>query len=273
MQVSTNINALIASNALSRSNALIADSVQRLSTGQKLAKDDPSSIGMGSRLKASLGSLSAVNKGLNLGIGALQQMDSGLTEVQNILQNMYQLAVSSSGSDSVITANDRTANNTAYTAYSAQLQALSKMPKLGTTQLLSGTAGTITMNANDATAPDTITAATYTMSTLTSKSLAITSDTLGLAAAAAVKVDIDTVSGYQAAVGANLESLTSQISANSAVMTGLTSAYSTVTSSDMASEVSKLASAQIRQSAASAMFAQSNQMDREVVAYLLKGLN
>ena len=272
MQVSTNINALISSNALSKSNALIADSVQRLSTGQKLAKDDPSSIGMGSRLKASLGSLSVVNKGLNLGIGALQQMDSSLTEVQNILQNMYQLAVSSSGSDSVITANDRTANNTAYTAYSAQLQALSKMPKLGTTQLLSS-AGTITMNANDATAPDTITAATYTMSTLTSKSLAITSDTLGLAAATAVKADIDTVSGYQAAVGANLESLTSQISANSAVMTGLTSAYSTVTSSDMASEVSKLASAQIRQSASSAMFAQSNQMDREVVAYLLKGLN
>jgi flagellin-like hook-associated protein FlgL len=55
-------------------------------------------------------------------------------------------------------------------------------------------------------------------------------------------------------------------------MTGLTSAYSTVTSSDMAAEVSKLASAQIRQSASSAMFAQSNQMDREVAAYLLKGL-
>jgi flagellin len=270
MQVSTNINALISSNALSKSNASIADSVQRLSTGQKLAKDDPSAVGMGSRLKSQLSALSAVNKGLNLGVGALQQMDSSLTEVQNILQNMYQLAVSNSADDSVITTADRTANSTAFTAYSAQLTALSKMPKLGTTQLLSGTAGTITMKANDST--DNITAATYSMASLTS--LALFSSTAGSAAttATAVKADIDTVSGYQAQVGANLESLTSLSSANNAVMTGLTSAYSTVTSSDMASEVSKLASAQIRQSASSAMFAQSNQMDREVAAYLLKGL-
>jgi flagellin len=270
MQVSTNINALISSNALSKSNASIADSVQRLSTGQKLAKDDPSSIGMGSRLKAQLGSLSVVNKGLNLGIGALQQMDSGLTEVQNILQNMYQLAISSSADDSVISTADRTANSTAFVAYAAQLTALSKMPKLGTIQLLSS-ASTITMKANDST--DNITAATYSMANLTSLASTITTAALGTSEAAKVKTDIDTVSGYQAQVGANLESLTSQISANSAVMTGITSAYSTVTSSDMASEVSKLASAQIRQSAASAMFAQSNQMDREVVSYLLKGLN
>lgn len=272
MQVSTNINALISSNALNKSNSSIADSVQRLSTGQKLAKDDPSAVGMGSRLKSQLSALNAVNKGLNLGIGALQQMDSALTEVQNILQNMYQLAVSSSAPDGVMTANDRTANDTAFTAYSAQLQALSKMPKLGTTQLLSGTAGTITMNANDAAAPDTITAATYTMSGLTSKSSSITTAALGTSVAILVKNDIDTVSGYQAQVAANLDSLTALGSGNNAVMTGLTSAYSTVSSSDMASEVSKLASAQIRQSASSAMFAQSNQMDREVAAYLLKGL-
>jgi flagellin len=197
-------------------------------------------------------------------------MDSSLTEVQNILQNMYQLAISSSASDQVITANDRAANNAAFVAYSAQLQALSTMPKLGTTQLLSN-AGTITMNATDG--ADTITAATYTMNTLTSRASTITTAALGTSEAAKVKADIDTVASYQAAVGANLDSLTSQISVNNAVMTGLTSAYSTVTSSDMASEVSKMASAQIRQSAASAMFAQSNQMDREVVSYLLKGLN
>ena len=270
MQVSTNINALISSNALGKSNAAIADSVQRISTGQKLAKDDPSAIGMGARLKAQLGSLSAVNKGLNLGIGALQQMDSSLTEVQNLLQNMYQLAVSSSADDSVITTADRSANSVAFLRYGAQITALAKMPKLGTTQLLSNT-GTITMKVNDGT--DSVTAATYDMTALTSLALPIAADAAaGTTALAAVKVDQATVASAQAAVGANLESLTSQISVNNSVMTGLTSAYSTVTSSDMASEVSKLAAAQIRQSSSSAMFAQSNQMGREVAAYLLKGL-
>ena len=269
MQVNTNINALISSNALSKSNASIADSVQRISTGQKLAKDDPSAIGMGSRLKAQLGSLSAVNKGLNLGIGALQQIDSALTEVQNILQSMQQLAVSSSASDQVITANDRAANSAAFLRYGAQITALAAMPKLGTTQLLNA-AGTITMKANDAAA--TITVATYDSSALTSLLLPVETAANAATALTAVKVDIDAVATQQATVGANLESLTAQVSVNNSVATGLTSAYSTVTSSDMASEVSKLASAQIRQGASSAMFAQANQMDREVAAYLLKGL-
>jgi flagellin len=169
----------------------------------------------------------------------------------------------------VITANDRAANSAAFLAYGAQITALAAMPKLGATQLLNA-AATITMKANDGT--DNITAATYNSAALTSLLLPVETAAHAVTALAAVKVDIDAVATQQATVGANLDSLTSQVSVNNAVMTGLTSAYSTVTSSDMASEVSKLASAQIRQGASSAMFAQSNQMDREVAAYLLKGL-
>jgi flagellin-like hook-associated protein FlgL len=59
---------------------------------------------------------------------------------------------------------------------------------------------------------------------------------------------------------------------NDAVITGATSAYSSITSTDLAKETANLAAAQIRQNAAAAMFAQSNTMSREVVGYLLKGV-
>ena len=271
MQVNTNVNALISANALSLSSSDIANSVQRISTGQKLAQDDPASIGAGARLKAQLGSLSKVNNGLNIGIGALQQMDSALTSVQDILQNMYQLALSSSSTDIVVTDDDRTANDQAYQAYADQITALANMPKSGTTQLLSN-AGTVTLRASDNTTSN-VTFATYALATdVTGLGKSVDTSADATTALAALKVDIATIGKHQAEVGANLASLTSMTSVNSAVMTGLTSAYASVTSVDMASEISKLASAQIRQSSSSAMFAQSNSMTREVVGYLLKGL-
>jgi flagellin len=88
----------------------------------------------------------------------------------------------------------------------------------------------------------------------------------------ALQADMQTIAGYQAEVGAALKTFDSQLSLNNGVTAGLSTAYSQVTSVDLASETAKLASDQIRQNAAAAMFAQSNTMSREVVSYLLKGL-
>ena len=48
------------------------------------------------------------------------------------------------------------------------------------------------------------------------------------------------------------------------------SAYAKLTNADMAKETSKLAAAQIQQSSASAMLAQANQMNKDMVSTLLK---
>jgi flagellin len=97
-------------------------------------------------------------------------------------------------------------------------------------------------------------------------------NTISNASSAITAIDtaISQISSYQSAVGATQNIMTSETTLNTAMSTASTSAYANLTNADMAKETAKLAAAQIQQSGASAMLAQANQMDKEMVATLLK---
>lgn len=268
MQVNTNISSFISANALQSASTSINNSVQRISTGVKLSQDDPSSIGTSARLKAQIGSLTKANDSITKGMGALQMMDASLGEITSMLLSMKDLAVASN--NAAATTDDKTANNLAYSQLLAGLDTASLIPKLGTTALLSSTAG-MTFRVGSASSS---TLAVPTFDTQAA-ALALTGTNASAGAAAAetaLDTAINTVTGYQAKIGGTMKVLESIGNVNDAVITGATSAYSSITSTDLAKETANLAAAQIRQNAAAAMFAQSNTMSREVVGYLLKGV-
>jgi flagellin len=270
MQINTNMNALYASNSLRSTSLDIANSVQRISSGQQLAQDNPSSIGMGARLKAQIGGLSKINEGLNIGMGMAQAMSEGLAQVADTLSSMYDLAVSSN--NNYAEADVLTANGAAYDQLTGSINTnISSSALYGTdTNLLGDDAGVDLMITEDG--GTTLTLNTYDVTSLTSLAEDIT--TQGGASGAVTKIlaDIGTVSKWQAEVGGAMKVISAQANVNNAVSAGLTSSYTNVTSTDIAAETAKLATEQIRQNAAAAMFAQSNTMTREVVSYLLKGL-
>ena len=81
---------------------------------------------------------------------------------------------------------------------------------------------------------------------------------------------METVSGYIATIASaqivldvNTDFVNSMIKNNSI-------SYGKIMDSDIAKETANLASAQVRQSSAAAMLAQSNSMSKEIVNYLLK---
>jgi flagellin len=270
MQVNTNLNAIYASNSLQSVSTQISDSVKRISTGQKLSIDDPASIGMGARLKAQIAANAQINQGVNIGIGMAQAMDAGLSQVQDILSNMYAIAASSNNNyseDTVLAANDM-----AYQALLTDITTIKQASAFwGTdTTLLDNTDGVDFILSEDGVT--TFTLNTYDISDITADGGDVTSQGNAQTAMTALQADMQTIAGYQAEVGAALKTFDSQISLNNVITAGLSTAYSQVTSVDLASETAKLASDQIRQNAAAAMFAQSNTMSREVVSYLLKGL-
>jgi flagellin len=275
MQINTNLSSIISANALQAASTDISNSVQRISTGTKLASDDPSSIGTAARLKSQIGSLTKANDSINKGVGALQMMDSSLSEISSILSSMKDLAVASNNSTATTT--DLANNQLAYSQLLSALDTASSIPKLGTSALLN-TVSSITFRVG-ATSADTMSVSTFNVSSLaaglalTGTDLSSTVTTIG-ASAAEGKLDtaINTVAGYQAQVGGAMKVMQSIGSVNDSVITGATSAYSSLTSTDLAKETASLAAAQIRQNAAAAMFAQSNTMSREVVGYLLKGI-
>ncbi len=95
MQVNYNISAMIANNALTSNDNRLAESIERLSSGLKIAnaKDNPSGLAISRRMHAQIRSLDVASNNSNDGISVIQTADGTLTEVHDILQRMSELAI------------------------------------------------------------------------------------------------------------------------------------------------------------------------------------
>jgi flagellin-like hook-associated protein FlgL len=83
---------------------------------------------------------------------------------------------------------------------------------------------------------------------------------------------IDAVSAYQSYIGAMSNIMTFQSDALTSFSTSYSTAYGNIMNADMALETANLASAEIQRDASTAMLAQSHQMSREIVDFLLKSV-
>ncbi len=95
MQVNYNISAMIANNALTSNDNKLAESIERLSSGLKIAnaKDNPSGLAISRRMNAQIKSLGVAGGNSGDGISVIQTADGTLSEVHDILQRMSELAI------------------------------------------------------------------------------------------------------------------------------------------------------------------------------------
>ena len=70
MKVNYNVSAMIANNSLQKNDKLLAESLERLSSGLKIAnaKDNPSGLAMARRMNSQIESLGIANNSANDGI-------------------------------------------------------------------------------------------------------------------------------------------------------------------------------------------------------------
>jgi flagellin len=106
MQISTNINSLSAQRAATRTEADVARTVQRLSSGLRInsAKDDAAGLAISERMRAQIRGLTQAARNANDGISLLQTAEGSMASVSESLQRIRELAVqsangSNSGSD------------------------------------------------------------------------------------------------------------------------------------------------------------------------------
>ncbi len=134
---SSNINALIAGNAIAAANTAISTSTQRLSTFKRInsAGDDPSGIGMASTLNAQIMGFAQANRNINQGIAMTQIVDTSLSSIQTTLSSMRTLALSSASSASASTL---AANQAAFTQYLAQINTITSQASYNGYNLLDG---------------------------------------------------------------------------------------------------------------------------------------
>ncbi|MCX5743039.1 MAG: hypothetical protein NT062_11155 [Proteobacteria bacterium] len=97
ISILTNVASLNAQGNLSKTQAALAASIGRLSSGQRInsAGDDAAGLGISEALKANLRGLAQAQRNANDGVSLSQVAEGGMNEQQGIVSRMRELAVQS----------------------------------------------------------------------------------------------------------------------------------------------------------------------------------
>ncbi len=97
MRINYNVSAMLSNNALANNDSLLAQSLERLSSGLKInhAKDNPAGLAMAKRMNAQIEGVSIAGQNAGDGISVIEIADGALSEVSDMLQRMNELAIKS----------------------------------------------------------------------------------------------------------------------------------------------------------------------------------
>ena len=261
---------LVAMQGLKSANADAARATERLATGLRVvrASDDPAGIGKAATLKSDITSFMQAKKNINSAVGDMQKVTDSLNSILDYLGEMRTIAIASSSETDV---NVQATYNTQFTELVQGINDLAEDTLFADKTVLGAQVGSVTVQVGIATTSTKV--LTFSAASATTLGIASSSVTAGGVAAAisAVAVAINTVSGNLAKYGGYESSLFNYSDMADSAILSKTSQYGDIMNADLALEASNLASAKIRQDAATAMMAQANSMNRNIADYLLNG--
>ena len=97
VRVKTNVTGLIAQRQLGQNRAAQANSLERLSSGQRInrSSDDAAGLAVSERIRAKVASLNVAKRNANDGISYIQVAEGALNEMTNIVVRMRELSAQS----------------------------------------------------------------------------------------------------------------------------------------------------------------------------------
>ena len=261
LYVNTNVAAIDAANNLNTTEMALEKSTQQLSSGLRInsAADDAAGLTISESLTSQINGVDQANRNAQDGVSLVQTASGALTQVQQMLQRIRELAVQYGNS---------TLNSTDQTAIQTEVnQLLSEINQIGSTAqfngidiLNSGSTLTFQVGANDG---ETITVSTISLgSTVGTISLG-TSTTLSTIDAA-----INAVSGVASTFGAVQNRLQYTMANLSTYEENLTAANTRIVDVDMASAMTSFTSEQVLQQAGTAMLSQAQKLPDAVLSLL-----
>ncbi|MFY7871248.1 MAG: flagellin [Limnohabitans sp.] len=272
MQIGSNSASLMAVNALNSANAVVLKASERISTGLRInrASDDPTGLMAANRFKTQITSMAKAIDNLSQGSAATQIVDSSLSQMVEVLGNMRVAAVASQSS--TLSTSDRGGYQDAIDAYVSEIDNIADNAVWNGSSLMN-TASSMSVQAS-AQSGDTIAVSfqKVTSTQLSLGSLSMSSASDASSAVTAIDAAIETIGAYQSYMGAMSNVMTIQSDALTSFSTSYSTAYGNIMNADLAQETANLASGKIQRDASTAMLAQSQQMSREIVDYLLKSV-
>jgi flagellin len=273
--ISTNSAALRAQNGSRMAEMSLQTAMERLSTGKRInsAKDDAAGLAIATSMTSSIRGMSQSIRNANDGISFAQTAEGALGEVTNMLQRIRELAVQSASGTYSDT--DRTNLNTEVTELKSQITNILATTEFNGTRIFnSGSTGTtytaqagsvsIQIGANNGDAIN------LTFTSLSDLASGTAVDTAANANTALTNVDttLKAVSTTRASLGAGQSRLQSVVNNLTQNVANLSDARSRIEDADFSAETTNLAKSQILSQAATAMLAQANQSQQNVLSLL-----
>jgi len=292
--INTNISAIRAANASNAAGKMLGTAMERLSTGKRInsAKDDAAGLAIATSMTSQIKGMAQGIRNANDGISLAQTAEGALSEVSNMLQRVRELSVQSSSG--TYQQSDRDSMQSEVTNLTQQINdVLNNTQFNGNSLFATGnttSAAGVTTNtaANNkavsfdiqtgANNGDTVTLTstkidgTNLISTALKVNDTVAGDGSGAANATATidKVDLalKDVNATRASLGAGQNRLESAVNNLTNNVANLSDARSRIEDADYSSETTAMAKAQILSQASTAMIAQANQSQQNVLSLL-----
>lgn len=276
--INTNVNSLVAQNAVNVNARALSTAMQQLSTGKRIngAKDDAAGLSITQVMTAQIRGLNVAVRNANDGISLLQTADGAMVEQSNMLQRMRELAVQAS-SDTVTTSQKGFLDNE-FQALKTEIDRIGANTMWNDQKLLDGTGGLAggagkykfqvgsTATTITADVPNASTAGIY--SDVSTAAVKIDNATDATAAIALVDLSLGKANTARSKLGAAINQLTYAADNLSNISMNTAASRSRIEDTDYAQASTELARTQIVQQAATAMLAQANQSPQSVLALL-----
>ena len=267
--INTNISAMRAQNASIKANGMLGEAMERLSSGKRInsASDDAAGLSIATGFTSDIRALNQGVRNANDGIALAQTAEGALDEVSNMLQRVRELAMQSSTGTYDATA--RSFMNTEVAELSAQMTDILTNTTFNGVSLFSTTDGT-DVSVNIAIDAGRNIALTSTAIGQDVSTAALIVDTAANAATTITNVDaaLEQVNTTRSSLGAGQNRLESAINESTTTATNLADARSRIMDTDYSAETTALAKAQILGQASTAMLAQANQSQQNVLSLL-----
>ena len=277
--INTNTAATLTANALAKNERAMSQTMERLSTGQRInsAADDAAGLAISSRMTGQINGLNAAVRNANDAISMVQTADGAMIEMENMLQRMRELAVQ--GSTGTNSSTDVTALQTEFTALRDEIFRVVENTQWNGTNLLDGDVDGSTNDAAvafqvGANASQTITVDFGDFETAVDWGSNFTSS-LAMASASAANTNIGYIetaltalNTQRATFGAAINRLEYAADNLANVSQNTSASRSRILDADYAAETTELARTQIIQQAGTAMLSQANQQAQSVLALL-----
>ena len=272
--INSNIASLNAQRNLNTSQASLATSMQRLSSGLRVnsAKDDAAGLAIAERMNAQVRGMNVAIRNSNDAISLAQTAEGAIGKVADMLQRMRELAVQSANATNGTS--DRVSLDQEFQALADEVDRTLTSTKFNGLAILATNAGTPQVFQVGANSGETITVTTTrldnnaSVTAVTGSTSAISTVASASAALGNIDAALDLLNSERATYGAAQNRFEAVISNLQVAAENQAAARGRIMDADFAAETSNLSRAQILQQAGTAMVAQANQLPQQVLQLL-----